>query len=204
MSALLLALALALPAGASRDPVPYRQDLARRVAASAEALNLRGKHQEAIDLCREHGRRLGVAADVAYEEGLAWNALGEKGKARKAYGAAIEADPRHAAARYDRAELLIEAGELDAAEEDLLVAAEERSDHWAAFFRLAELAARRGDADGFERFMMEAVRNGWDLRSVVTDPDWKGFARDPELGAVLKRVATVYYDVAVYEALIAE
>lgn len=199
---LLLALLLVeAPAGATRDPRDYRESLHAEVAALAEADNAAGRFADAIARCKVHGKAFGPSAAVLYEWAYAHNGLGELEQARQKYGEVLELDPRHAAARYDRAELLLAAGDIDGAAVDLAVAAELRPDHWAVHFRLAEVAARRGQSEAFETALMAALKNGLDLRGLGPDPDWQGFARDPVIGPVLERIITVYGDPATLREL---
>jgi hypothetical protein len=65
-------------------------------------------------------------------------------------------------------------------------------DHWAVHFRLAELAARDHDTARFESHLTDAVRNGFDFRTIATDPNWRSWARDPELGKVITKLVVLY------------
>lgn len=198
---LVLALAAGGPARATRDPQDYRARLHQDAAAQAEVLNAQGRQAEAVDLCEAHVRVLGEDAAVLYEWAFALNALGRLDRAEEVYGQVLARDPRHAAAAYDRAELRLARGDVEGAAQDLQVAAQERPDHWAAHFRLAEVAALRQDPVAFEAALMAALGNGLDLRSLGPDPDWQGFARDPEIGPVLVRILSVYGDPATLEQL---
>ena len=51
---------------------------------------------------------------------------------------------------------------------------------------------------------MEALRHGFDFRTITSDPDWRAWARDPKLGRVLQRLIVVYSDEAIWEVLLEE
>lgn len=198
---LLLAVAGGGPAHATRDPQDYRARLHQDAARQAEVYNAQGRPADAAALCEEQVGAFGEDAAVLYEWAFALNALGKLDRAEERYGRVLAREPRHAAAAYDRAELRLLRGDVDGAAADLKVAAQERPDHWAAHFRLAEVAARRQDPAAFEAALMAALSNGLDLRSLGPDPDWQGFARDPEVGPVLVRIVSVYGDPATLEQL---
>ncbi|NOY26334.1 MAG: tetratricopeptide repeat protein [Oligoflexia bacterium] len=189
-----LALVLAGPARATRDPTDYRDSLQQAAAAGAQDLNAMGRFDQAIDLCREQVRAFGPSVEVLYEWALAYNALGQLDDAVKRYDQVIDLDPSNAAARYDRAEILLGQGKIDAAATDLAVAAKERPNHWAVHFRLAQVAGLRHDPVTFETELMAALSNGLDLRALGGYPAWQAFMKDPQIGPVLERVMTVYGD----------
>jgi len=198
------ALVLALwtgPAGATRDPPTYRASLAAQAAADAEALNGQQRFEDARKLCQRFTRAFGPAAPVLYEEAFAWNLEGKLDKALDVYGRAIEQDPELATARYDRAEILLARGDLDAAEADLQVVARLRPDHWAVHLRLAEIAGRRGDTRALETELLDTIRSGMDWGVLLGDPTWEELAADDTAGPVLQRLLNVYGDPAIYEHL---
>lgn len=197
----MILLALLLPASATRTPPDYREELHQAAAAQVEALAAAGKTAEALAFGERFNKQVEPAAEVVYEMGLLHNQLGETDKAMDLYDQAIAIDPRLATARYDRAELLLLAGDTERAEADLLVAAEERPDHWAIHFRLAELAARRGDPDALEAHLLSALRTGFSLRTILLDPNWRAWARDPLLGPPIARLITVYGNDALLDEL---
>ena len=63
---------------------------------------------------------------------------------------------------------------------------------WPGLFRLADVAARRGDAATFEKELLLAFRYGFPLDKVTTDTHWRGYWQDPQLGPVLHELAEVY------------
>lgn len=201
MSAFLLVVTLALAAQAARDPRDYRESLNERTARRAERLVFEGKAEEAIAVCRGHVRALGPSVEVVYEWAVAHNALGELKPARQRLDEVLAMDEAHAAARYDRAELRLLEGDLAGAGEDLAVARRVRPDHWAVHFRLAELAALQGDPGAFEVALLDAVRYGFELRSLPEYPRWRTFLADPTIGPVLQRLVVVYGDDRILDAL---
>ena len=191
---LLGASALGPAALAAREPGDYRQELFDAAASQAEALNAEGRLDEAIAFGARFQDRVAPAAVVAYEVAFAYNTKGELDKALDHYGRALELDPQLATALYDRGEIYLSRDQDALARADFEAAAEVRGDHWAVHFRLAELAARRGDSDAFEDHLLDAVKNGFDFRTIVRDPSWQQWSRDPALGTVIGRLVTVYSD----------
>ncbi len=202
LPALLLLAALGAPPAAALLPPPdYRAELDQKMAAELSALNGGDAWEQVVEKGEAYIEALGPSAPVAYELGFAENHLGHLSSALRWYGMAIEVDPNDPAARYDRGELLLASGKLDLAAADFQVASELRPDHWAAWFRLSQVAGARGDAAAFEAHLIEAMRQGLDTRMLVADPSWRAFSRDPALGPVLKRLITVYGDESILPAL---
>lgn len=192
---LLLALSLLVsPARAERMPADYEQELFSAAATRVEQLSAAGRTDEAVALGRRIERRIGPSSLVSYEIGYALNRQGDRDGALQAYDRALTLDPDLATARYDRGELLLLEGRDADARADFEAAARLRPDHWAVHFRLAELDARAGDARGFEDHLVEAMRQGFDFRTVVRDPQWRSWYRDPSLGPVISRLVVVYSD----------
>ncbi len=189
------------PALAAREPPDYRAELVRAAAARAEALNAEGLYPEAVDFARRFQAGVEPAADVAYEAAYALNRMAKLEDALDAYTQTLALNPDHAAARYDRGELLLALGRPGEAREDLLAAARLRPDHWAAHFRLAELAGHDRDVAAFEEHLMAALRNGFDLRTLLADPTWTSWISDPGLGPVLQKLIIVYGDERILEGL---
>lgn len=194
MSGLLLGLFLALPAAPD-----YRTELGQRLAAE---LDRQKDPREAANLGERLLDRIGELPEVCYATGLAWNQAGEREKALERYDCAIAARPEDAVARYDRGELRLLLGDLPGAREDLEKAATLRPDHWAVHLRLAQVAARSGDATTFERALEESLRRGLDLRTLGLDAEWRGWLADPDLGHVVRRLVTVYGPEGLLEELL--
>jgi tetratricopeptide (TPR) repeat protein len=202
MSPLLVPILCTLGDAAAASPPPdYREELREAVAHRVEALGAQGDLPAALDLAARFERRIGPSAAVAYEAGLLANRAGDAAAALRWYDRALSADPGHAAARYDRGELHLRAGRLDAAQADFEAAAAARPDAWAVHFRLAELGAHRADPAAFDRHLADALRHGFDFREVATDPNWQSWARDPLLSPVLARYILVYSDPRILDTL---
>lgn len=186
---------------AARAPPDYRDDLVRAAAARAQGLNEAGQFEDAIAFARSFQRTVTPAASVAYEIGFAYNRMAKLDEALDAYDEVLKLDPDHAGAHYDRGEILLALGRYDEASADLEAAARLRPDHWVVHFRLAELAGRRGDPVGLEQHLTDALRQGFDLRTLIKDPTWRGWFRDPALGPPLLKLVTVYGDESMLEGL---
>lgn len=204
MAPLLLAgLLLGRLAHASRPPADYRDELHRAAAAQIEAMAARSQFEDAFEFGARFTKRVEPGAPVLYEVALLHNRLGQFDDALSAYDRAIAQDPEHAAARYDRGELLLERGEIDRAQADLEAAARLAPTHWVTHFRLAELAGARGDAPATEAHLVDAIRHGFLLETLEQSPTWRGWVHDPELGPVIARVIVVYGDEALLDRLLA-
>ncbi len=186
---------------AAREPADYRAELHRAAAARAEQMNQGGLYADALAFAERWQRAVEPSSVVAYEAAYALNRMAKLDEALDAYSRCIELDPKNAAARYDRGELLLALGRPDEARADLHAAAELRPDHWAAHFRLAELAGKDRDVIAFEEHLMAALRQGFDLRTLLADPTWVSWFRDPLLGPVLQKLVTVYGDERMLEEL---
>jgi len=172
------------------------------VEAEADARIAEGDLDGALDLVR--GFRASVTDDarLAYEEGLVLRLQGDVPAAEDHYKRAVEMDPSLGFAWYDLGELHLAAGELEAADEAFARATAVTEDHpngWAGPFRQAELAGLRGDPVAFRAHLLEALRRGFVFRTVVEDPTWTSFRRDPALGDVMTGFMTVYGEEALIE-----
>jgi tetratricopeptide (TPR) repeat protein len=188
-------------AHALRPPPDYRQELALAAAAQIDTLIAQGQLKEAEDFGARFLRRVEPSAAVHYELGLLQNRLGNLDDALRHYDAAIDLDPDHAAARYDRGELLLARGAVEKATADMERAAALRPDHWVVHFRLAELAGERSDLDAMEGHLMEALRHGFPLETLVRDATWRQWAADPARGAIISRIIVVYGDESLLDTL---
>ena len=112
--------------------------------------------------------------------------------------------PAHAAARYDRGELWLLDHDIESAKEDFEVAARSRPDHWAAHFRLAHVSASEGDTIAVEIYLDRAIATGLNFQLLEADPEWRDWAREPDLGPVLKRVILRYSNQETWQRMGAE
>jgi tetratricopeptide (TPR) repeat protein len=188
-------------ASAARPPADYRSVVHGAAAAELEALNARGRFEDVRTFGDRFVDRVEPASLVLYEMAYAANRMGEIGPALRLYDRAIALDPELAVAFYDRGELHLIQGDVAQARADFEAAARLRPDHWAVHFRLAHLAGRQGQAGPFETHLLDALRHGFDFRTVLSDPDWQAWARDPALGRVLRRLIVVYSDETLYDQL---
>ena len=188
----MLVLAVCLGARAAREPDDYRKDLMAGAAARVSSVSESGALEDAIALAERFQRQVEPSAPVTYEIAYALNRMGRRQEAIARYTKALALDPDHAPSLYDRGELYLLDGRVALAKADFERAAVLVPDHWAVHFRLAELAARDHDAAGFESHLTDAVRNGFDFRTIVADPNWRGWARDPELGKVITKLVVLY------------
>ena len=194
-------LVLMTSALAARIPPDYRAELHRAAAAEVAGLAARGDVAGAMELGKRFQTRVEPSAAVLYELGLLHNQLGQLSEAMDHYDRTIALAPDNAAARYDRGELLLENGETEAARVDFEIAAEHRPDHWAAHYRLAQLAGHRRDSAALESHLMAALRNGFALQTLLADPIWREWARDSELGPPIAGLIVVYGDESILEQL---
>lgn len=191
----------ALLAFAELPPPDYRLALMRSAADEVSRLAREEGMPAAVDFAKRWERTVGTDATVAYELGLGWRLAGNDAKARAALERAVTLDPALVEARYDRGELRLNEGDLDGAEVDFRACTERAPDRWPGHFRLADVAARRGDAAAFEQHLLDALRYGFSFRDVVADPRWHDNLADPTLGPILRRLVVVYQDESVLQAL---
>lgn len=134
-------------------------------------------------------------ARLTYEEGLILNLMGETAKAEDRYRAALAQDPGLASAWYDLGGILLARGEVEEARAAFEAASEGSATHpkgWAAPLQLALMAARERDAEAMEGWLREGLRRGLRFADIAPNAEWTEIRRDPELGLVLERLATVY------------
>lgn len=178
---------------AAIPPSDYRLEVVADQAQILETLNAQGSFRQAIEQGRLFQRSVSSGALVSYELAFAYRALGELRLAEEALKEAVSLDPSLSFAWYDLGELALLDGDRAGAERAFAEAARLRPDHWAGFFRLAELAAESSDADRFDALLTKAIVNGFDLRSVTQDPRWRAWYKDPLLGQILRRFLVVYW-----------
>ncbi len=179
-------------AWARPEPKDYRSVLNTDLGRTVSMLNSAGKYREAIQIGGRIQRSVDRFPRVSYEIGYAHHRLGELAAAVRNYDAALQRDPELTTALYDRGEIHLQEGRLDAAKADFLLVAEQTPTHWAGHFRLAHLAGLGGDADGFKQHLMNAIEHGFDLETVQPDPDWVSFTRNPKIRPVLRKVIVLY------------
>ncbi len=192
---------LLLAAAYAEIPPPdYHRELANAAADQAAVFAQAGsvaQMEAAEEFAKRWRRTLGSrdaqgSAQLAYELGLGWRLAGDAERAEGALDDAITADPTLVAALYDRGEVKLQRGDLDGALADFTEVVKHAPETWPAHFRLADIAARRGDVVVFERELTEALRYGFSFRDVAQDPAWRTIFLDPKLGLVMQRLITVY------------
>ncbi|MCP4807242.1 MAG: hypothetical protein GY913_25705 [Proteobacteria bacterium] len=182
-------------AWAELPPPDYRDALLASVESEADLRISEGDLDGAEDLVVRFRDRVEDDARLVYELGLIARLRGDADAAEKHLRAALAMDGGLGFAWYDLGELLLLEDDLSGAEDAFTHAADLTADHtngWAGPFRLAELAARRGDPAAFDRHLKTAVSRGFRFQTVVGDPAWTSFLADPELGEVLRRLIVVY------------
>lgn len=172
-------------------------------AAGAEVARLaRDEGAEQAEKFAERWMRVvGESARVQYELGLAWRLAGDDARAAASIDRAARLDPNLAAARYDRGELRLARGDLDGAHDDFAAVARLEPEAWPGWFRLADVASRRGEAAAFEEALLTAFRHGFSTRLVAADPHWRGLAHDPVVGGSFRRLVVVYQGEAAWAEL---
>ncbi len=195
---ILLVVALA---AAEMVPPDYGTTLVEGAGKEISRLGVEAGPNEAEAFAKRWMRTFGASARVTYELGLVWRLAGDDDHASRYLEEAVKLDPDLAAARYDRGEVRLAAGDLTGAAEDFAAVARLEPEAWAGWFRLADLAGRRGDARAFEANLLKALRFGFSLSAVARDPTWHGFVSDPTIGPVLERLTRVYQGEEVLEEL---
>jgi tetratricopeptide (TPR) repeat protein len=185
-------LLLVLAAWAEIVPPDYRTVLTEAAGDEVDRLARAEGPDAAAAFASRWMKTLGESARVSYEVGLAWRLAGDDLAARRFLDRAIELDGEFVAARYDRGEVRLAEGDIDGAAEDFAVVARLEPEAWPGWFRLADVAGRRGDREAFESNLLSALRYGFLVRVVAADPTWRGFLRDARIGPVLQRLVYVY------------
>lgn len=179
-------------AAAELAPPDYDRTLTEGAGAEVARAGRERGPDVAETFAKRWMRTFGESARVLYELGLVWRLAGDDAHARRYLESAVALDPELAAARYDRGEIRLAAGDLPGALEDFEAVTRLEPEAWPGWFRLADLAGRSGDAKAFEAHLVRALRCGFQARAVATDPTWRGFASDPRIGPVLTRLVLVY------------
>jgi len=177
-----------------RPPTDYRSALGADLSQQASKLNADGRYREAVALVERFEKVVEPLAPLSYEAGYALNRLGETEAALAHYSAAIEKAPELTSARYDRGELYLSQARWREARVDFEVVVRIQPGHWAGHFRMAHLAGVSMDPAAMEKHLTNAIRTGFDLHVIASDPAWRTFAKDPELGAVLRKIIILYTD----------
>ena len=177
----------------------YRSVLDQDYGRALSSLNQSGRYRESIQI----GGRIQRAVDrfprVSYEIGYAHYQLGEHQAAVRNYDIALRQDPGLTMARYDRGEIHLHQGRLEQAKVDFMVVVAQTPSHWAGHFRMAHLAGLTLDAQSFEQHLMRSIQYGFELESVMSDPDWERFARHSSLRPVLRKIMVLYGSEAMRE-----
>lgn len=183
---------LCFAAFAELPPPDYRLALAE--AAGVEIVRAREREGAAAAeaVAKRWERSMGESARVSYEVGLGYRLEGDEDGALRFLTRSVQLDAGFVPAHYDRGEVLLLQGELDKAEADFLAVVALWPTAWPGWFRLADVAGRRGDAAKFEKHLLMAFRYGFQARSVAVDPTWRGFLSNPEVGPILRRLVEVY------------
>lgn len=160
-----------------------------------EGIECSDEVQEAIDRARAFQEIVFEDAGLQYLIGLGYKYQGKDRRAKHAYRAALSLDPTLVEAWYDLGEILLAERDLDPAEEAFQKVAEllpsgERA--WLGPWRLAEVAAHRGDAPAFEAELKKALERGFSFQTVTGLPNWKSFYADPTLRDSIDKLVTVY------------
>ena len=80
-----------------------------------------------------------------------------------------------------------------------MVVVDQTPNHWAGYFRMAHVAGLTLDTQSFEQYLMRAIQHGFELESVISDPDWERFARHSALRPVLRKIIVLYGNEALRE-----
>ncbi|MDP6932049.1 MAG: tetratricopeptide repeat protein [Myxococcota bacterium] len=185
-------LAQLVPASlAERDLQDYRAATLASAETRVEELNARGRYDQAKEFGLAFLDGVGESARLHYEVGHAFHRTGELQDAREQYDEAIRLEDSLAEAWYDRGEVSLLQEEYDDALHDFGVVVDLRPNHWAGYFRLAELAARATDLQEFERCLALALHHGFTFELILSDARWIGWAQEPEIGAVIERLASL-------------
>lgn len=151
--------------------------------------------EEAIALATSFQQTVTPDARLEYLIGLAHRGLEDDASAERHLRKAVQMDPERTDAWHDLGELLIDRGAYGPARE-AFVQVRDRIDRgrnaWIGPFRLAEVAAHQQQPEVFETELREAIRRGFTFNTVLHDPDWRTFARDPVIGPSVSKLVTVY------------
>lgn len=189
--------------GATR--LDYEKELEEKAMFRILALLEKQEHKEIQNVLRAFEKELFPSERLYYDIGLAYNQQGKIDYAKKYYDRALEINPNQSAALYDRAELHLVDGNIVKAKADLERLVSQKHEHWAVYFRLAEIAAKEGDGQQMENYLLQAIRQDLDLKLLLKDPlTWQKIAKDPKIRPYLHRIFVVMAEEKLWEALIFE
>lgn len=189
----------------AETPLPsYRDALVREAWRDANALLEAGLPEKAAERALSFQAAVVEDGSLMYLVGLSQRVQGQVDAAVASYERALALDPTLAEAWYDLGEIHLSRGELDAAEASFSEVSRRVVAGPHAFLgpqRLAEVAAHRRDAVGFEANLREALSRGFSFQSVAGLPNWKAFYADPALRDVVEKMVTVYGTPEVLDSL---
>lgn len=136
-------------------------------------------------------------ARLAYLAGLAHRYDGAPQQARQRLLAAIQLDPSLVEAWYDLGEVQLSLGAFDNAAECFSQVTRQLTSGpraWLGPWRQAEVAAHKGDVDGFGTHVRVALSRGFSFQNVVGNAVWEDFYVDPDMGPVLDTLLLAYAD----------
>ena len=188
---------------ADAEPPDYAESLAIAAENEADQLLADGRLEEALTLVQAFQASVLEDPRIAYEEALILRHLDRNEEATVLLLEITAKHPDMAAPWYDLGEIHLSKGQMAQARTAFQEATNLTEEHplgWAGPYRLAEVAAFQEDAQGFEASLREALRRGFSFsRTVGGDPRWSRFLAHPELGPILRQLATVYGEEAVLE-----
>ena len=186
----------------SQPRLSYEEELEDRMLASIAPFVLEGNDRMVNKHVQAFEKDLFPSARIHYEIALQYNTNNQLSEALKHYNRALEIDPAYQQALYDRAELLIVNQQPDAALTDLQSLVETGVEHWAVYFRLAEIFADKKEGVLFEQNLLLAIRHGFSLHLLLQSGDkWKGYAKDPELSDHLHTIIQLYGEEQIWDLL---
>jgi tetratricopeptide (TPR) repeat protein len=196
-------LALALCFASPR--LRYEEELETKVMIRISEELEQGNHREAQKLLEAFDTELFPSDRMYYNAGLFYNQQGDLARAKKYYDRAIEINGAQSSALYDRAELLLLEGRLSEAKQDLQVLIAQEQEHWAIYFRMAEISAKEGDGLQMEKYLLDAIKRDLELEILVQDfGTWSAIAKDPQLNPYLHRIFMVMAEENLWEGLLSE
>lgn len=194
---LLLSLCFATPR------LSYEKELEAKVMVRVLTQIEQQNHREVQNIIDAFEKELFPSEQLCYDVGLAYNQQGNLAQAKKYYNRAIEINPNQASALYDRAELYLLEGKTAEAKTDLERLINQKQQHWAIYFRLAEIAAKEQDGKKMEEYLLQAIRYDMDITLLLKDPlTWKKVAKDPKLEPYLHRIFVIMAEEKLWEMLI--